>query len=147
STVCPVCRHVPRGLDHAPIKSYAWLALGTALALRALMLRAFLLVGQYFFLEAQPGIERGEEPAFGEMIGLEAGVGGAVGRSRPRYCLIARYEHAWIDHEGEGFVSRRGYDDIAAGLRILIPIVEPVRIYAEALGGSTVAQAELHRAD
>jgi hypothetical protein len=105
----------------------------------------FLLTGQYFFVEAQPGLEAGEEPALGEALGIEAGVGGAWGQTRPRFFLVTRYEHADIAHDGAGFHSDRSYDDISAGLRLLLPVAGPFRIYGDALGGSTVAHAALDR--
>src|SRR5262245_61080270 len=97
--------------------------------------------GQFFFAEVQPGIEVGEEPASGGALALQTGVGGSWAGSLPRFFLTLRYEHAGIDHGP----SRREYDDVAAGLRILVPVVEPVRIYGEALGGVTDARATLAR--
>ena len=102
-----------------------------------------LLAGQFFFAEVQPGIEVGEEPASGRALALQTGVGGSWAGSLPRFFLTGRYEHAGIDFGP----SQRKYDDAALGLRILVPIVEPVRIYGEALGGITNAQASLDRMD
>ncbi|HJZ87817.1 MAG TPA: hypothetical protein VKN99_21735 [Polyangia bacterium] len=110
-----------------------------------------LLTGQFFFVEAQPGIEAGEEPAVGQALGVEAGMGGSWRGSLPRFFLVARYERAAIDYSGgalqPGYASRREYDDLAFGLRILIPVVEPVRIYFDALAGTTDAHAQLARPD
>ena len=100
-----------------------------------------LLAGQFFFAEVQPGVEVGEEPASGSALALQTGMGGSWAGSLPRFFLTLRYEHAGI----ENGPSVRTYDDVAGGLRILIPIVEPVRIYGEALGGVTDARVTLDR--
>jgi hypothetical protein len=113
-----------------------------------LALAPFLMAGQLFFVEAQPGAEAGEEPAVGGAFGLEMGAGGSWAGSRPRFFLVARYEHAAIEYAPEGalrFRSQREYDDLAAGLRILLPIVEPVRIYGEGLVGASFTDATLDR--
>src|SRR5215471_12246319 len=119
------------------------LFIGTPLEEQALVhaMLCLLAGGQFFFAEVQPGVEVGEEPASGAALALQTGVGGSWAGSLPRFFLTMRYEHAGI----ENGASRRDYDDVAAGLRILIPVVEPLRIYGEALGGFTDAHATLAR--
>jgi hypothetical protein len=112
---------------------------------------ALLLAGQFFFFEAQPGLEVGEENAEGYALGFEAGAGGAWRGSLPRFFLIGRYGRSSISETvfraQKSFESRRAYGDIAGGVRILVPIVEPFRIYGEVLGGATSATTEITRAE
>src|SRR5262249_17533654 len=86
----------------------------------------------------------GEEPAVGPSLAFETGVGGAWRNSRPRFFLAARYERSAVEFTGAD-VSRRSYDDLSLGLRLLIPIAEPVRIYFDLLLGGTRAEARLER--
>jgi hypothetical protein len=114
------------------------------------MLAPTLLValGPLFFVEAQPGIESGEQPGIGPTLGIEAGVGGSWRGSRPRFFLVVRGAISASTASGtQGGISRREYDDVAGGLRLLVPIVGPLRLYAEMLAGATVASASLERHD
>src|SRR5262249_30145057 len=103
-----------------------------------------LLAGQFAFFEVQPGLTAGEEPAVGPSLAFETGVGGAWRNSRPRFFLAARYERSGVEFTGAD-VSHRSYDDLSLGLRLLIPIAEPVRIYFDLLLGGTHAEARLER--
>src|SRR5262249_185986 len=53
-----------------------------------------LLTGQFFFVEAQPGIEAGEEPAVGQALGVEARTGGAARRAHPPLLLVPPHQPA-----------------------------------------------------
>jgi hypothetical protein len=110
-----------------------------------------LAAGQLFFVEAQPSVVVGDESAVGNALAVEAGVGGSIASSRPRFFLVGRYETAGLVYESPpsrlGYRLERDWDDASLGLRILVPIVEPVRIYADALVGTTLERGELRRID
>jgi hypothetical protein len=108
-----------------------------------------LLAGQLFFLEAQPGVQLGEEPAIGPSLAVEAGCGGSWNGSRMRFFLVTRLEGATVDYEGAqlpvGDRSSRSYGDASVGLRFLYPLTDGLRLYVDLLTGGSFVHAELER--
>src|SRR5258708_24167983 len=123
---------------------------GTALA-RASRMHLTLLFGTFFFLEIQPGVELGPEASPGLGVAVEAGAGGAWGHSLPRFFLVTRIAHAVVSDGPRAsafapdFTARHTFDDITGGLRILVPLVEPLRVYGDVLGGATALHTDVSR--
>ncbi|HEY3358614.1 MAG TPA: hypothetical protein VGQ83_35530 [Polyangia bacterium] len=103
--------------------------------------------GTHFILQATAGltVDGGAAPVYGAVFG----VGGRPARSPLR--LYALFEVAGATTDAAGVTPTGAYGatlrrvDIAAGLRFLLPVSGPLRIYADLLVGGTTYQASLER--
>jgi len=106
---------------------------------------------QFFLLELAPGLTLSDRGStLGYDVGLTFGVGGKLRFFPPRFFLLASFGFGGAGSRGDrygapyAFVSN--HYDLAGGLRILIPIVGPLRVYADVLGGVTRVAGSLERA-
>jgi hypothetical protein len=105
---------------------------------------------QFFLLEASLGLslaDRGD--ALGFDAGLTVGVGGKLRHFPPRFFLLGSFGGGVArtrgDHNSTPFALATNHLDLLGGLRILIPIFGPVRIYGDVLGGMTRVGGTLDR--
>jgi hypothetical protein len=106
-------------------------------------------VGTHFLAEINGG--SGLNGRGGLVIGGVLGVGGQLRRVPLPLYLVSEFSYSASSQEGSGptprsaFRDERSYRDLALGLRVYVPIVGPLRLFADLLGGTSHASATLER--
>jgi hypothetical protein len=103
--------------------------------------------GTHFLLEAGAGVLFGG--GFGGEGSLMLGAGGRLGGTPFRFYLVGEMAYAAMSGtgsiEGTRYVDERRWLDLDFGLRMIIPIVGPLRVFFDLMGGATLAHAGLER--
>jgi len=105
--------------------------------------------GTHFLLQATAGFSCDESMGLG--YGLLLGAGGKLRGFPPRFYLLFEGARQTHDQGGVGttgtLTSNFTGTDVAGGLRILMPIAGPLRIYGDVLVGGTYGEFGLQRGD
>jgi hypothetical protein len=105
--------------------------------------------GTHFLVQATAGFSCDESMGLG--YGLLLGAGGKLRGFPPRFYLLFEAARGTHDREGGGttgtLTSTFTGTDVAGGLRILMPIAGPLRLYGDVLVGGTYGEFGLERAD
>ncbi|MBO6939187.1 MAG: hypothetical protein JJ863_29725 [Deltaproteobacteria bacterium] len=95
--------------------------------------------GHHFFAEASAGLML--TPGFGSSSHLLVGAGGRRPGGFLRFYAIGGLAHASVtsSHQRDGlrYEHSRHHLDVIAGLRIYVPVVGPVRLFTDFLGGGS----------
>ena len=105
--------------------------------------------GTHFLLQATAGFSCDESMGLG--YGVLLGVGGKLRGFPPRFYLLFEASRATHDRESHGsagsLTSSFTGTDVAGGLRVLMPVAGPLRLYADVLVGGTHGEFGLTRAE
>jgi hypothetical protein len=105
--------------------------------------------GTHFLAELGGGGSFGGRSGF--IVGGLFGVGGQLRRFPLPLYAISEVAYATSTVVGEGsplpFRDERAHRELTLGLRLYVPIVGPLRLFVEALGGAGYVSASLERAD
>jgi hypothetical protein len=105
--------------------------------------------GTHFLIQATTGFSCDESMGLG--YGLLLGAGGKLRGFPPRFYLLFETSRATHDRETYGntgsLTSSFTGTDVAGGLRVLMPIAGPLRLYGDVLAGGTYGEFGLSRPD
>jgi hypothetical protein len=105
--------------------------------------------GTHFIAGIEAGLGVGGSVGFASAFTL--GIGGKLVGFPLRFYLLG--ELGYVDAgsegviDGRGFREDRGYWDLMLGMRVYIPVFGPLRVFVDALGGTTLTTASLTYAD
>jgi hypothetical protein len=105
--------------------------------------------GTHFLVQATTGFSCDESMGLG--YGVLLGAGGKLRGFPPRFYLLVEASRATHDRESSGgggtLTSTFTGTDIAGGLRVLMPVSGPLRLYADVLVGGTHGEYGVTRAE
>jgi hypothetical protein len=105
--------------------------------------------GTHFLIQATTGFSCDESMGLG--YGVLLGAGGKLRGFPPRFYLLFEAARASHDRESVGSTGTLSSSftgtDVAGGLRVLMPIAGPLRLYGDVLVGGTYGEFGLARAD
>jgi hypothetical protein len=105
--------------------------------------------GTHFLVQATTGFSCDESMGLGYSLLL--GAGGKLRGFPPRFYLIFETARATHDRESTGsggtLTSSFTGTDVAGGLRVLMPVAGPLRLYADVLVGGTYGEFAVARGD
>lgn len=105
--------------------------------------------GTHFLAEINGGTSISGKP--GLSVGGLLGVGGKLRGFPLRFYLVGEFSYATGGQEGTlaspslAFREERSYRDLAAGLRIYVPIWGPLRLFVDGMGGGSYVSASFDR--